>query len=338
MPGLNCSSSHTIFLHYNRLKTLPTTMAPTILIVGATGNTGRSVVQTLPTLLQSTDLFSHHIIALTRSVSSPAAQSLAKLSGVELVEQNWVEIDENWLREHGVARVFIASHNLPNHFAEEGQFLVNALRAGVKYVVRISTTAANVHPDFPAYYPRSHWAIETMLSQPEFKHLHWSSLQPNGFLPMFLTPTAEFIKEFRKTGKQDSLSMIIDASTPTGLIDSYDVGVVAAHLLAQENTASHNQARYVLNGPEDVTGQEIVKMAEQWIGERIKDVKFKDLDFIDQMAENSPESKNVIRSIKFAPVTSWEGKTKAETTSKEILDLYAPKRTAADVLQELVEG
>lgn len=338
MPGLNSSSSHTLFLPYNRLKTFSTTMAPTILIVGATGNTGRSVVQTLPTLLQSTDLSAHRIIALTRSVSSPAAQSLAKLPGVELVEQNWVEIEENWLREHEVARVFIASHNLPNHFAEEGQFLVNALRAGVKYVVRISTTAANVHPDFPAYYPRSHWAIETMLGQPEFKHLHWSSLQPNGFLPMFLTPTAEFIKEFKKTGKQGSLSLVVDAGTPTGLIDSYDVGVVAAHLLAQENTTSHNQARYVLNGPEDITGQEIVKMAEQYIGERIRDIKFKDLAFIDQMAENGTESKNVIRSIKFAPVTSWEGKTKAETTSKEILDLYAPKRTAADVLRELVEG
>jgi hypothetical protein len=56
------------------------------------------------------------------------------------------------------------------------------------------------------------------------------------------------------------------------------------------------------------------------------------------MADNSSESKNVIRSIKFAAVTSWEGKAKAETTSKEILELYAPKRTVAEVLKELVEG
>jgi uncharacterized protein YbjT (DUF2867 family) len=313
-------------------------MAPTILIVGATGNTGRSVIETLPKLLQGTNLSSHRIIALTRNANSPAAKALAKLPGVELAEQNWVEIDQDWLREHEVARVFVASHNLPNHFAEEGQFLVNALRAGVKYVVRISTTAANVRPDYQAYYPRSHWAIEMMLSQPEFENLHWSSLQPNGFAPMFLTPTAEFIKEFKKTGKQGSLSMIIDASTPTGLIDSYDVGVVAAHLLAQEDTAPHNKAKYVLNGPEDVTGEQVVKMAEQYIGEPVKDVKFKDLSFVDQMADNSSESKNVIRSIKFAPITSWEGKAKAETTSKEILELYAPKRTVAEVLKELVEG
>lgn len=313
-------------------------MAPTLLIVGATGNTGRSVVETLPKLIESTEFASHRILALTRSANSPAAQALAQLPGVELAEQNWVDIDDDWLREHEVARIFIASHNLPNQFAEEGQFLVNALRAGVKYVVRISTTAANVHPDFPAYYPRSHWAIETMLGQPEFKELHWTSLQPNGFLPMFLTPTAEFIKEFKKTGKQGPLSLIVDASTPTGLIDSYDVGVIAAHLLAQQDTAPHNQAKYVLNGPEDVTGEQIVEMVVQYIGKPVEDVRFKDLAFIDQMAEHSSESKNVIRSIKFAPTTAWEGKTKAETTSKEILDLYAPKRTAAEVLKALVEG
>ena len=313
-------------------------MAPTILIAGATGNTGRSVVEKLPDLLKGTDMSSYRIIALTRSANSATAKALAELPGVEIVEQNWVEIDEQWLREHDVKRIFVASHNQPNAFAEEGQFLVNAMRAGVQYLVRISTTAANVSPAIPVYYPRTHWAIEQMLSQPEFRSMHWSSLQPNGFAPMFLTPAAEFIKEFKKTGKQGSVSLIIDASTPTALIDSYDVGVVAAHLLAAKETAPHDQKRYVLNGPEDVIGEEIVKLVEQYIGEPVKDVKYKDLSFIDDMANNSSESKNVMLSIKGAPVTSWEGKAKAETTSKEILELSAPKRTVSEVLKELVEG
>jgi uncharacterized protein YbjT (DUF2867 family) len=238
-------------------------MAPTILVVGATGDTGRSVVETLPKLLHGTALSSHRIIALTRNANSPAAKTFVELFGVELAEQNWVEIDHNWLRGHQVARVFVASHNLPNHFAEEGQFLVNALKAGVEYVVRVSTTAANFRPDSHAYHPRSHWAIETMLSEPEFENLHWSSLQLNGFAPSVLKFSAEFIRDFKKTGKQGSFSVILDASTPTGLIDSYDVGVVAAHLLAQEDTAPHNKTKYVLSGPEDVTREEIVKMVEQ---------------------------------------------------------------------------
>jgi hypothetical protein len=92
-----------------------------------------------------------------------------------------------------------------------------------------------------------------------------------------------------------------------------------------------------LNGPEDVTGEQIVKMVEQYIGEPVKDVKFRDVSFVEQMAENTSESKTVIRSVRFGPVTTWEGKARAETRSKEILELYAPKRTAAEVLKDLVD-
>jgi uncharacterized protein YbjT (DUF2867 family) len=121
-------------------------MAPTILIVGATGNTGRSVVETLPKLLKNTKLSSHRILALTRSKDSAAAKKLADISGVEVAEKNWTEIDDQWLREHEVERLFIASHNNISHFAEESQFHYFALQAGVKYAVRISTTAYSVKP------------------------------------------------------------------------------------------------------------------------------------------------------------------------------------------------
>ncbi|KAK5729544.1 hypothetical protein LTR17_011847 [Elasticomyces elasticus] len=296
-------------------------MSPTILVVGATGNTGRSVVKTLPGLLKNTRLSSHKILALTRSTESPAAKALAQLPGVELAQHNWVEIDEAWLREREVIRIFIASHNEPNQFSEESQFYVNALRAGVKYVVRISTTAANVHPDCHAYYPRTHWAVETMLSQPEFSNMHWSSLQPNVFTSMFAAPAAALIQEYRKTGKQSGpLSLILNADTPTGIIDPYDVGVFAAHLLARED-ASSSQNRYV----------------EQYIGVPVEDVRYQDLSFLDYMVKQQPQqSENIIRSIKYAPITAWEGKAKAATTSKEVAEIYAPKRTFAEMLEEML--
>lgn len=315
-------------------------MAPTILIVGATGNTGRSVVETLSKLSKtSTTLSGHRILALTRSSNSPVAQQLAKLPGVEVAEQNWVEITAAWLSEHEVIRAFIASHNQPSQFAEESTFHLAALEAGVKYVVRISTTAANVRPDCKAYYPRSHWAIEAMLSSSEFRGLQWTSLQPNVFTPLYLGTAAALIKQYRETGKQDTLRLMASADAPVGIIDPYEVGVVAARLLSQEDTAAHNNARYVLNGPEDITGTQIVKMVEQHIGTRVDNVSYKDMGFIDDMAAAAPqESKNVILSIKFAPETAWEGKCTASTTSKEVLELAAPMRTPADVLKSMLEA
>lgn len=176
-----------------------------------------------------------------------------------------------------------------------------------------------------------------MLSQPEFNDVHWTSLQPNGFYSSFLGPAIEFIKDYRETGKQGHLSIMIEANTPTALVDSRDVGAVGAALLAQEDTTPHNQARYVLNGPKDTTGEEIRILVEQHIGQPVEDVRYKDLSFIENMAANTSESKKVMLSIKKAIVTSWEGQAKAETTSKQILELCPPRRTVAEATNELVQ-
>ena len=107
-------------------------MAPTILVVGATGNTGRGVVKTLSELLDTNTAFAgHRILALTRSSSGAEAQKLAALPHVQVEEQNWVDITADWLRQHSVVRAFIAPHNQPTQFPEESAFHLAALRAGV---------------------------------------------------------------------------------------------------------------------------------------------------------------------------------------------------------------
>ncbi|KAK4240151.1 hypothetical protein C8A03DRAFT_31717 [Achaetomium macrosporum] len=318
-------------------------MTPTILVAGATGNTGRSVVETLSKLLNNSDnttLPDHQIVALTRSLTNPVAQHLTTLPRVQVLEQNWVDITADWLREHRVVRAFIASPPQPSQFAEESAFHLAALRAGVQYVVRISTTAANVRPDYPAYYPRQHWAIEALLSSPEFASLQWTSLQPNVFTNFYLAPAVELIKHFRKTGKQDTpLRLMASKDAPVGVIHPDDVGEFAAQLLVQKDPAVHNKAKYVLNGPEDVTGEQIVRMVEQHIGAQVENVVYKDLTFIDEMAaaaEAAGQSKSIILSIKHAPVTAWEGKCTAATTRREVLELAPPTRTVAGALEAML--
>jgi uncharacterized protein YbjT (DUF2867 family) len=314
-------------------------MSPSFLIVGATGNTGRGVVETLSNSIQSNSAFSdYRILALTRSSKSATAQQLTKLPSVEIVEQNWTEITPEWLREHEVIRAFIASHNNPNQFAEESTFHLAALRAGVKYVVRISTTAANVKPDCDAYYPRTHWAIETMLDSSAFEKLQWTSLQPNLFTNFWMGPAAELIKRVRNGDKQDTLRLMANPDAPVGVIDPYEVGVFAAHLLFQEDVSKHNKAKYNLNGPEDITGNQIVKLVEDYIGVKVEDVSFRDLSFLEYMVQAAPqESRNVIMSVSHAPETAWAGLCKAETTSKEVLELAAPRKRPADVLAALLQ-
>ncbi|KAM0744563.1 hypothetical protein ACQRIT_001052 [Beauveria bassiana] len=269
-------------------------MAPTFLIAGATGTTGRAVVKTLSELLKTTNtttFANYRILALTRSSSGAAAQQLAQLPGVE--------------------------------FARESTFHLAALHAGVEYVVRISTTAANMRPDCPAYYARAHWAVEALLSSPEFGRLRWISLQPNIFAQLALMPA-------------DTLRLLLSEDAPVGIIDSDDVGILAAHLLVAGDVAPHNKAKYVLNGPENISGRQIVAMAEEYLGTKVDTVAYKDTSFIEDMAAQSNESRNVILSIKHAADTVWEGKCAIDTTSKDIFSIAALKRTPAQVFKTLL--
>ncbi|KAI1424762.1 hypothetical protein F5Y12DRAFT_715000 [Xylaria sp. FL1777] len=313
-------------------------MAPTILIAGATGNTGQSVVETLSDFLQKNSVFSgHRIVALTRSSNSPVAKKLAQLPGVEVVEQNWVGINADWLRKYEVVRAFIAPVAQISQFVDESAFLVAALQAGVEYVVRISTTAPNVRPDAVPFHARAHWAIEALLSTPEFERLQWTSLQANSFSQTYLQSSAEFIKQYRRTGKQDTLRLAGSADAPVGIVDPGEVGVLAAHLLTQQDPTPHNKAKYIVNGPEDVSGREIVKLVEQHIGARVENVIFEDMTWVDFYAAHTPEPRHIILSLKASIEPLWKGLASTSTTSKQVLELAAPKRTPAEVLKRLLE-
>lgn len=147
----------------------------------------------------------------------------------------------------------------------------------------------------------------------------------------------EFVKDFLKTGKQGTLRLMASKDAPVGIIHPDDIGTVAAHLLIDDNPAAHNKARYVLNGPEDITGKEIVQMVEQSIGSKVQCVLYKDMSLVDSMAVETQESQNVILSIKHAQEVAWEGKCTASTTSEAILQLCLLKRTPVEVFNTLLK-
>ncbi|THY20787.1 NAD(P)-binding protein [Aureobasidium pullulans] len=316
-------------------------MAPTVLVVGSTGNTGKSVVHSLPRLLQNSKTLSgHRILGLTRSLNSPTAQKLAALPNVDMAEKDWTKIDADWLREHQVVRVYIAPHNQPSQFAEESAFYNALLQAEVEYVVKVSTNVKYVGPTNPVYYGRSHWAIENLLSQPEFKNLKWTALQPNFFTATYLASAAGWIKEYRKTGKQEVFKTNVAEDAVVAMIDPYDIGEVGAHLLALDDVAPHNQARYVLSGPEDINGNDIVQLIEKFVGVKVEKAEFKDVSWIDDLAKSGAYSAKVLSSIRFGCIPLWEEACSlaGTPTSKEIVELAAPKRTPAQALEAMLEG
>lgn len=299
-------------------------MSPSILIVGATGNTGVGVVNTIMDIASKTAFANHEIIALTRDTNGTSAKKLASAHpSLKMIAQDWTMIDAKWLEEHEVERLFIASHNGVSHFTDESLFLNAALRAGVKYVVRISTTVTNIGPDTKVFYARNHWAVETMLETPEFEAMQWSSLQPNGFISLVTPALTGWLENYRKTGKKDTLRLMVDDEHPIALIDSQEIGAVAAHLLVQEDTSKHNKRKYCLVGPTDFTGKEAVALLEKHAGTDVPEVVYRDTSFVDY-AKSAGTPANVLESLRLAPASGYDGgaSTKTTPTSPEVLELY----------------
>jgi uncharacterized protein YbjT (DUF2867 family) len=312
-------------------------MTPTILVIGATGNTGKSVVSTLPALLESSKT-KYRILGLTRSITSPAAEALAKLPKVEILEKDWTTIDAEWLQTEGVECVYIAPHNLPNQFEDESGLYVALLNAGVKYVVKLSTSVGYLSPNNPVAYGRAHWAIENLLSQPEFEKLQWTSLQPNIFTNMSLAPVVNWIQEYQKTGIQQPLGLTFAADIGAAFIDPEDIGELAAHLLALEDPSPHNNARYVLNGPNDITGNQVVGLVEDVIGIKVKKVNFSDSSLLYYLVQVGVIPEKRLPSLLASLKSVWEGSNSIAVTptSREVLKLAAPKRTVADTLKAML--
>jgi uncharacterized protein YbjT (DUF2867 family) len=307
---------------------------PSFLIVGATGNTGGGVVRTLAALLPQHKLFSaHRIIALTRNANGSTAKELAKLSNVEVIEKDWTYISSYWLHEHDVERVFIASHNGVSHFTDESLFLSYALEAGVKYVVRISTTKGNVGPVSPVFYGRNHWAIENLLSQSEFGAMKWTSLQPNVFTSVPLPGILHWVKTYKETGRKGKLALMQDGDSGLAAVDSEEVGIIAAHLLAEDDITPHDQQKYVIVGPSNITGKDIVEIVEKHIGTTVDDVEYRDTSWIEYARSSFPG--NVLPSLALAPRSGYEGGSSIEQspTSPEVLKLYTPKKSAAQAVE-----
>ncbi len=112
-------------------------MVPTILVIGATGNTGKSVVRNRSELVKGKG---YRNLGLTRSLQNVAAKELAKLTGVGMQEKDWTEIDTAWLKKRDVVKAYIAPHTGPSQFVEESGLHLALLNSGVQYVVRVSPT------------------------------------------------------------------------------------------------------------------------------------------------------------------------------------------------------
>jgi uncharacterized protein YbjT (DUF2867 family) len=307
-----------------------------ILVVGATGNTGSSAVkhlsQIISPLLPSSNV-PHRIIALTRSADSAAAKQLAQLKHVEVREKDWTSINSAWLIEAKVSRVYLVPHNFPSQFVDESKFLVECKAAKIEYLVKLLTDIHYLTPDNSVYYGRAHWAIENLLEQNEFKQLNWTVLRANYFVGTLVLPTIEWLK---KNKTNEPLPMLLDEESPVAIINPQDIGEAVAKLLTLEDPSTHFGKKYNLSGPEDVTAKDIVSMLEQITHEKFK-VHYKDMGLFRTLRERGGYPESVWESIECGLRENlWAGASRLANTptSPEMLQLAPPHSTVKESIEQ----
>ncbi|EGY18629.1 uncharacterized protein VDAG_09155 [Verticillium dahliae VdLs.17] len=99
----------------------------------------------------------------------------------------------------------------------------------------------------------------------------------------------------------------------------------------EDDIPRQGKAEYVLNGPENISGRQITDLVKHEIGT-------KDVSWVEYVAAQSSEPKSIISSLRFAQVTTWEGKCTSYTTSQEVLRLAAPKVTPATYFKTMLQN
>ncbi|KAH7075068.1 hypothetical protein FB567DRAFT_453100 [Paraphoma chrysanthemicola] len=214
-------------------------MAKALLVTGATGRQGGSLVNAL--LKANTDI---EILALTRNAQSTSARKLqAKSPNIKLVTGNLDAIDSVFQKAReaskvpiwGVFSVQVAMGNGASAESEErqGKALVDAaIKNGVKHFVYSSVDRGGPKSDQDAtnvpHFASKHRIEQHLFSKSSVGAMDWTVLRPVAF---FENLQPDFVGKVFATAWASSLG----PDQPLQLIATSDIGLIAAEAFLKPN-------------------------------------------------------------------------------------------------------
>jgi NAD(P)H dehydrogenase (quinone) len=217
-----------------------------IAVVGATGNTGRAVVKELKALGQDPVCVVRNADKAREVLGADARAAVAELTDRAALEKA--------LR--GVTRLFVVTGHNPQMAEQQNNVLDAALKAGAKYLVRVSGGRAVVGPDAESVVGRGHHAVEERLRN---SGIGWVILRPG----LFMQNTFAQAALIKNDGK---MVLPFAKDLPLAFIDVRDTGAVGAHIVL--DPAPHAGKTYEFTGTVTNYG-EFAGMFSQVLGKTI---------------------------------------------------------------------
>jgi NAD(P)H dehydrogenase (quinone) len=182
-----------------------------IAVVGATGNTGRAVFKELKALGQNPVAVVRNADKAREVLGADAKIAVAELSDKAALEQAL----------KGVESVFVVTGHNPGMVEQQNNVLEAAIKAGAKYLVRVSGGAAVAFPGSPSVVGQGHLAIEERLKN---SGIGWVILKPG----LFMQNTFGQAAGIKNDGK---LVGTAPADLGIAYTDVRDTGALAARIL-----------------------------------------------------------------------------------------------------------
>jgi NAD(P)H dehydrogenase (quinone) len=218
----------------------------TIAVVGATGNTGRAVFKELKALGQNPIAVVRNADKARDVLGADAKIVVADLSDKAALEKAM----------QGVDRVFVVTGHNPGMVEQQNNILDAALKAGAKYLVRVSGGAAVAFPDTPSVVGQGHLAIEKRLKG---SGIGWVVLKPG----LFMQNTFGQAAAIKNDGKFFGTAA---PDAPLALIDVRDTGAVGARILV--DPAPHAGKTYEFTG-KLTTFAQLAEALSQTLGKKV---------------------------------------------------------------------
>ncbi len=217
-----------------------------IAVVGATGNTGRAVVKELRSLGQNPVCIVRNADKAREVLGGDANAAIAELTDPRGLEKAL----------QGVTSVFVVTGHNPQMAEQQNNVLEAAIKAGAKYLVRVSGGRAVVGPNAESVVGRGHHAIEERLRN---CGIGWVILRPGLFMQNTFAQAA-LIKNDAK--------MVVPApkDLPLAFIDVRDTGAVGARILI--DPAPHAGKTYEFTGKKTSYG-EFAQVFSEVLGKKI---------------------------------------------------------------------
>jgi uncharacterized protein YbjT (DUF2867 family) len=212
-----------------------------IAVIGATGNTGRSVVKELRALGENPVCVVRNVDKARDVLGADARAMVAELTDRPALEKAL----------QGVTAVFVVTGHNPQMAEQQINVQEAAKKAGARYLVRVSGNRA-----IESVVSRGHATIEEALKK---SGLGWVILTPGLFMQNMLAQAASI--------KNDSKIVLPFAKDqPVALTDVRDTGAIGARIL--RDPEKHVGKNYEYTGPRTTYG-EFADVLSEVLGRKI---------------------------------------------------------------------